>query len=206
MRKLSLVLTICTIVMFSTISYSQNFALQFDGQNDKIGILDSPELNPSGALTIEAWINADSWAGSIWGACIVSKQGSNPDKGYGLTVGENGRIEFNHSINEGWKAVNTAQILGLNSWYHIAGVYDGSQMKIYVNGILQSTLGVQGELKLAEGVVMNFADNPTWPGRRFSGKLDEIRIWNIARTEAEIQEHMTTELTGNEPDWWVTGT
>ncbi len=178
---------------------AQNYALHLDGTNDKIGVLDSPELNPATALTLEAWINADEWAGSIWGACIISKQGTDPDKGFGFTVGENGRIEFNHSIDESWKAVQTGQILGPNTWYHIAGVYDGSTMKIYVNGILQAEVNVQGTPTPGNGVVMNFGDNPTWPGRFFAGTLDEIRIWNVARSEEEIRDNMSTELTGSEP-------
>jgi len=177
---------------------AQNHALYFDGLDDKIGVLDSPELNPNGMLTLELWMNAENWAGSIWGACMISKQGTSPDKGYGFTVGENGRIEFNHSIDEAWAPVNTGPILGLNSWYHLAAVYDGTSMTLYVNGIMQATIEVQGTPTLAEGVVMNFADNPTWPGRFFNGILDEIRIWEVARTEQEIQDNMTNELTGNE--------
>ncbi|MDA3868030.1 MAG: peptide-N-glycosidase F-related protein [Salinivirgaceae bacterium] len=197
MRTKSTLLFIC-LFLCSAILVGQNFALQFDGTDDKIGVADSPELNPETGLTLELWINAQEWAGSIWGANLISKQGTGPNKGYGLTVGENGRIEFNHSINESWNAVQTSPILGLNSWYHIAAVYDLNTMKIYVNGILQSTANAQGTPTLGEGQVMNIGDNPTWPGRFFNGKMDEIRIWNVARTETEIQESMSTELDGTE--------
>jgi hypothetical protein len=198
MKNLTVILLILNCCLYSLTLDAQNHALYFDGVDDKVGVLDSPELNPANSLTIEAWMNAETWAGSIWAGCILSKQGTNPDKGYGFTVGENGRIEFNHSIEENWNAVNTGQILGVNSWYHVAGVYNGTTMKLYVNGILQATLDVQGDLTLGTGVVLTIGDNPTWPGRFFNGVLDEIRIWEIARTEQEIQENMTTELTGNE--------
>jgi hypothetical protein len=178
--------------------HSQNYALRFDGTNDKVGILDHQTLNPNGAMTLELWIHAEHWAGSIWGACLIGKQGTNPDKGYALTVGENGRIEFNHSINQAWKAVQTTPILGLNTWYHIAGVFDGSTLKLYVNGVLQATANASGTQTLGTGVVMNLGDNPTWPGRFFRGSMDEIRIWNVARTESQIQEFMSVELTGSE--------
>lgn len=177
---------------------AQNHALYFDGLNDKIGILDSPELNPNSALTIEAWINVEEWAASIWAGTILSKQATSPDQGYGMTVGEYGRIEFNHSIDEGWVAVNTPQILGLNTWYHIAGVYSGSSMKLYVNGILQSSIDCSGTPTTSEGVVINLGDNPTWTGRLFTGVMDEVRVWEVARTEQEIQENMTIELAGTE--------
>ena len=89
--------------------------------------------------------------------------------------------------------------MGTNAWYHIAGVYDGLQMKMYINGELQSTEDVEGDVTLGTGVVINIGDNPTWPGRFWNGKLDEIRIWSTARTEAEIQANMSIELTGAEP-------
>ena len=49
-----------------------------------------------------------------------------------------------------------------------------------------------------DGVVINIGDNPTWPGRFWNGKVDEVRIWNVARTDAEIQSNMSIELTGSE--------
>lgn len=198
MKKIFSLLIVLCLTTVNGVLMAQNFALHFDGANDKIGVLDNAVLNPTEALTIEVWMNADVWAGSIWGACLLSKQGTGPDKGFGLTVGENGRVEFTHSVDQSWVAVNTPQILGLNTWYHIAGVYDGSSMKLYVNGILQSQVDVSGTFTPGTGVVMNFGDNPTWSGRRFTGTMDEIRIWNVARTDAEIQQNMTVELTGSE--------
>ncbi|TVQ06421.1 MAG: T9SS C-terminal target domain-containing protein [Bacteroidetes bacterium] len=196
-KKLLLALALILAGVFNLAA--QNYGLHFNGQNNKVGVLDSPELNPSTALTLEVWINAQSWAGSIWGACLISKQGTNPDKGYGLTVGENGRIEFNHSVNQSWSAAQTPPILGLNSWYHIAAVYDLNTMKIYVNGVLQASATAQGTPTPGNGVTMNLGDNPTWPGRFFHGVMDEIRIWDVARTQEEIQDYMNTELSGTEP-------
>jgi len=189
------------IMLFSTVMFAvsaQNYALKFDGTNDKVGILDSPELNPTSGMTIEAWINAYEWNSNIWGGVIVGKQGTNPDKGYCFTAGENGRVEFTVSINEGWKAVSTPALLGTNAWYHIAGVYTGTQVMLYINGQLIQTEDAIGELTHGTGVVMNLGDNPTWPGRFWNGRLDEIRIWEVARTEAEIQANMSVELSGTE--------
>jgi len=197
--KTNLLVLLMLLIIISPNLKSQNYGLHLDGADDKIGILDSPELNPNDALTIEAWIKADSWATSIWAGVIAGKQGTNPDKGYAFTCGESGRVEFTHSIDESWNAVSTPQILGLNTWYHVAGVYDGTSMKLYVNGILQSSADVSGTPTLGTDVVLNFGDNPTWPGRFFHGTLDEMRIWETARTEQEIQDNMTVELTGSEP-------
>ncbi len=71
-------------------------------------------------------------------------------------------------------------------------------LKLYVNGILQASIDVSGTLTTSEGVVINLGENPTWTGRLFNGVMDEVRVWEVARTEQEIQENMTIELTGSE--------
>lgn len=199
MKKIFTYLLVLSLAFSGTMLKAQNFALQLDGTDDKIGVLDSPELNPTDGITVEAWINAAEWNTNIYGGVIVGKQGTNPDKGYCFTAGENGRIEFTVSVEEGWKSVATPQLLGTNAWYHVAGVYTGTQVKVYINGVLIGTEDAIGDLTHGTGVVMNLGDNPTWPGRFWNGRLDEIRIWEIERTEAEIQANMSIELTGNEP-------
>lgn len=191
-------IVLMAFLLIGSIAMAQNFSLDFDGTDDKVGILDSPELNPENGLTVESWINAEEWQSSIWAGVIIGKQGTSPDKGYCLTAGENGRVEFTVSIEEAWKSVNTPQILGTNAWYHVAGVYNGSQVKLYINGILQGSEDAEGDLTAGTGVVMNLGDNPTWPGRFWNGKLDEIRVWEHARTQEEIQANLSTELTGSE--------
>ena len=187
------------LLLVTSSLHAQNFSLYFNGTNNKVGIYDNAVLNPTSALTVETWINATSWAGSIWAGNIVCKQGTSPDRGYGLTAGENGRVEFTISMNNLWKSVNTPQMLGLNTWYHVAGVFDGTSLKIYVNGLLQNTTTVSGTISPSTGTVMNFGENPTFTGRYFNGDIDEVRIWNVARTQEEIQQYMAVSLSGSEP-------
>jgi hypothetical protein len=200
MKTFNSIILLSAIMMFISLNtFAQtNYALQLDGENDYIGVNDNAVLNPTDALTLEAWINAEYWESNIWAGSIIGKQNTSPDRGYCLTAGENGRAEFTVSIGESWKAVNTGQIMGLGTWYHIAGVFDGSTSKIYINGVLQSSIDISGTHDDATGTSIRIGDNPTWTGRNFQGIVDEIRIWNIARTESEIQENLATELTGSE--------
>lgn len=198
MKKIYTLLIAIIISLSGSWLMAQNFALQLDGTDDKIGILDSPELNPNTGITVEAWINATEWNTNIYGGVIVGKQGTNPDKGYCFTAGENGRVEFTVSVEGLWKSVATPQLLGTNAWYHVAGVYTGSQVKVYINGILIGTEDAIGDLSSGTGVVMNLGDNPTWPGRFWNGRLDEIRIWEVERTQAQLQEFLSVELNGDE--------
>lgn len=198
MKKIFTFLFVICLSISGTVLMAQNHALDFDGASNKVGILDSPELNPTAAMTLEAWINAEEWQSSIWAGVIISKQGSGPDKGWCLSAGENGRLEFTVSVDEAWKSVATPQLLGTNAWYHVAGVYTGTQVKVYINGVLIGTEDAIGSLTPGDGVVVNIGDNPTWTGRFFNGMIDEVRIWEVARTDAEIQANMSTELTGSE--------
>ena len=88
------------------------------------------------------------------------------------------------------RIVNTDMVE--DQWYHIAFTFNGTTTKLFLDGI--------------EIDSSNFASGLTpHPvpisiiGRKFLGKIDEVRIWNIARTEQAIQSTLTSELIGNEP-------
>ncbi|HNW97236.1 MAG TPA: peptide-N-glycosidase F-related protein [Bacteroidales bacterium] len=198
MKKIFFILIAIIAGIVQTPVFSQNFGLDLDGTNDKIGVTDATSLNPTTALTLEVWINADTWKSSVWAGTIIGKQSTSPDCGYCLTAGEGGKAEFTIAIGNVWQKVTTPAVMGLNAWYHIAGVYDGSIMKIYINGELQASLNVTGAMNPSTGKILDFGENPTWTGRLFDGTLDEIRIWNVARSQAQIQASMASELTGTE--------
>ncbi len=80
-----------------------------------------------------------------------------------------------------------ANLISTNKWYHIAVVVDGAQMKLYVNGKLEKSLtssGYSGFPALSKGLEIGFASNRGWA---MKGLMDEIRLWDTARSETEIQ-------------------
>jgi len=197
-KKIYSLLLIFVSFAFVNQSLAQNFALQLDGEDDEINVADATSLNPTDALTVEVWIKADKWENAIHEGTVICKQVGDPDRGYCLTAAANGKAEFTVSINEGWKSATTDEIMVVGTWYHLAGVYDGSTVKIYVNGVLQTTTDVTGVHSVSTGTDLYIGDNPTWGGRNFEGIIDDIRIWNVARTETEILENFEKELAGTE--------
>ncbi len=198
MKKFLIKAVLIGICLVQSSVFAQNYALDFDGVNDKIGVTDSVSINPTSALTVEAWINADTWKSSIWAGTIIGKQAGSPDRGYCLTVGEGGKAEFTVSIADAWEGATTPAVMGLNTWYHIVGVYDGSSIKVYINGVLQATTAATGALSQSTGTALFIGENPTWTGRYFDGTIDEVRIWNIARNATEILNNMTAEISATE--------
>ncbi len=82
-----------------------------------------------------------------------------------------------------------ANLISPNKWYHIAIVVDGAEMKLYVNGTLEKSLtssGYSGFPTLSKGLEIGFAVARKWA---MSGLMDEIRLWDTARTKQEIDEN-----------------
>ncbi len=121
-------------------------ALVFDGVNDYVNIPNTPALNPTTAITVEAWIKADTWVPNPWSNSIVNKEGwITGSQGYTLRCGQNGRLSFNFGFAGVWhEIVSPAASMTTNKWYHVVGTYDGLAARIYINGNLVGTLFYTG--------------------------------------------------------------
>ena len=83
------------------------------------------------------------------------------------------------------------------TWNHIAGVYDGTTMRLYVNGSLDSELPLSGAISTSDQPLYIGSD-PTESGAVL-GRIHEVCVWNIARTESQIRTGMTNRMMGSEP-------
>jgi hypothetical protein len=179
---------ITSIVCIS--SYAQsNFAVSFDGTDDYVSTNFS--LNSYPAFTIEAWINYSSTTNNT------------------AILGQNGTLEitFNNSRlyisiqshNNGW--VNTYYAIdasfSANAWNHIAFTGDGSSLKIYINGGLKASLSTSWDYLYSTSNKFNIGGYTQSSFVFFSGKMDEVRVWNTARTQAEIKANMFNKNLSN---------
>jgi hypothetical protein len=87
----------------------------------------------------------------------------------------------------------TATSVPLNAWTHLAATYDGSALRLYVNGTQVSTLAVSGSI-VATGGAVKIGGNSIW-GEYFKGMIDDVRIYNRALSATEVQSDMSTPVT-----------
>jgi len=83
--------------------------------------------------------------------------------------------------------------LTTGQWYHIAGTWDGTTQRLYKDGVEIASQTPGGTLDSAIGLHFGSSFTP------IHGVIEEVRIWNVARTEAEIQMDMHREIFGAEP-------
>ena len=82
--------------------------------------------------------------------------------------------------------------LPINAWSHIAATYDGATLRLYLNGTLVSSQARTGAIATSTNPLQIGGDSIY--GQFFQGAIDEVRIYNRALAQAEIQADMNTPL------------
>jgi hypothetical protein len=160
-------------------------ALAFNGINNFVTL---QNITLSGSYTKEAWINTGLLSGF---PNILSGTGT-------ALFLNNGQLAAGHApaFNQLLDTTTTNPIV-INTWYHVAVTYDSTanEMKLYRDGVLVAdTVGIVSlsytEPSLSIGTFLG--------GNYWFGKIDEVRIWDVARTQAQIAGSMNCALTGDE--------
>lgn len=157
-------------------------ALDFDGSDDYVEVQNSNILDISNAITIEAWIkNIGRSTGNI-----VAKFSAS-DYGYRLYVSQgSGKILFQvaSSRNSGLVSVGGSYPITYSEWQHVVGVFDGSKIKFYEDGVLieESDFNIinSNNQNLLIGVRSD-------KGEFYNGAIDEVKVYNSPLTEREIK-------------------
>ncbi len=201
----TLILTLIFINSNAQTCVSNTSSLNFNGTSNKVTFTTDNGLIITDSITVEAWINASAWASIPAGGSIFCKHSwANGEQGYVLRAGGNGILSWNiagDSLSMGlptsWKTLESSGGMTINSWYHVAGTFDGTMMKIYINGVLSGTKSFIGGIIAstayppAIGIISDLANGP---GRFWTGKLDEVRVWHRALSQSEIQDKMNNHL------------
>ncbi|MDO7136699.1 LamG-like jellyroll fold domain-containing protein [Algibacter lectus] len=172
--------------------------LNFGGLNDYVDCGNDPSLQITGnTITLEAYVKFNTFGSEHWLGNIINKAAPT-SSGYMLRAGGNGAVNF-VVANSGWHELTTPDnTITLDTWFHIAGVYNGTTSKIYIDGIeIASTNIAMGNIGNSNFNV-NIGRDPQDTNRGLDASLDEVRIWNIARTAEQINGSKNCELQGTE--------
>lgn len=179
---------------------------QINGVNDNIvsanlnnsGFYTLPTITGLGGdLTVEGWVFLGSYAN--WGRIADLGSGENSNNILLTTVGTTGRPGF--SVRSGGTElgfIQGANALGTNTWVHVAGVIQSDRtMRLYVNGTQVATGVATGDVPVVNRT-SNFLGKSNWSADALlNGSVADVRVWNTARTQTEIQNNMNVgSITG----------
>ena len=169
-------------------------ALQFNSTNSLVTVPDAASLHLTTGMTLEAWVNP-STVNANWRDVIykgndnyyleaTSSNASKPDAGLiaGGTYGD---------------AYGSAA-LPANTWSFLAETYDGSTLRLYVNGTQVGSVAHTGSIATSTNPLQIGGDSIY--GQHFVGLIDEVRVYNTALTAAQIQTDQATPITPTGPD------
>ena len=176
-----------------------NQYLHFDRVDDYVILNDASQyFSGTNQLSITGWFFCDELA---YGQGYMGfRVGSGNAEFYMIQL-NNGTMDCRLKTTTGLhEYVAPANTIIPQIWQHIAWIYDGSTVKLYVNGLLKGSSAASG---VFQGTAVPFAIGISPLGGFnfvYGGRVDEVSAWNKTLTQAEIQDMMENELTGTEPN------
>jgi hypothetical protein len=165
-------------------------ALTFNGTNALVTVPDSASLDLTTGLTIEAWVRLANTT-AAWSTIALKERPSGMCYGlYGKTNAGGPTLQVRTGSSEP-RTPNVA-VPAANTWVHVAGTYDGSTLRLYVNGGQVATQAATGALTTSNSA-LRIGGNSVW-GEYLSGSLDDLRIYNRALTAVEIGADMNAPV------------
>ncbi|MCY2989793.1 MAG: FG-GAP-like repeat-containing protein, partial [Planctomycetota bacterium] len=179
-----------------TLGSTSDTALVFDGVNDTLRVGNAAAVNLPQQMTFEGWVYPQNAGGD---QPVFAKEGPGANQSYwfGVYGGQFG-ILLNSSGNNGWALdARHSGSISNGQWQHIASTWDGTAWRNYKNGLLVGSGTWTGTFANSSSP-LTIGSNSDFNTTHFSGTLDDLRIWNVALSQADIQARMNAPLVGNE--------
>ncbi len=193
-RRLLPSLIALSLALLATPAEAQPFGAWFltNGlaQHGYVRVPANAALNPTTAITVEAWV---LFASQQAGEDCRSIAGKNFLQAWWL-----GRCSGQlRTYFRGGGSAHTGGVIPLNQWTHVAAVSTGTTVRHYINGELVMEVASGGS-PTTSGSELRIGSDVSWE-RSPAGSLDEVRLWNVARTQAQIRASINVEITTAQP-------
>ena len=172
-------------------------ALSFNGVTDWVSVAPAASLDLVDAMTLEAWANPSTLTGGAAGwRTVILREQNRADLAYSLYANDG---DANPSRPAGYVRIGFIDrptaggpALPVNTWSHLAATYDGTLLRLFVNGVLRSNVAVTGPIVTSSNP-LRIGGNSIW-GEYFKRLIDDVRIYNRPLTETEIRADMATPV------------
>lgn len=166
------------------------FSVAFDGSDDRI-TLPAGLLDMNSDFTFEAWVNPISFPSH---SPIIGANNGGSDYWIILDRTDADGLCLQYDIGGGGQFRDSGYFLAFSTWTHIALTRTGNSWQWYINGVAQNSFTDSvGVLNTSAAVEFGAYASLFW-----HGGLDDVRIWNLARSGGQIAANMNNELTGSE--------
>ena len=174
-------------------------AASFNGSSGMVTVADKASLDLTGAMTLSAWVNPST--NGNWRTVMLKEAGT--DLVYALYSSDTTSLP-NAFIRTGGTDQSAAGTgaLPVNTWSHLAATYDGSNIRVYLNGALVRTVAATGSMAASTGA-LRIGGNSIW-GEYFAGLIDEAHVYNRALSAAEVTADMNLGAPPSGPKLTIT--
>ena len=170
-------------------------ALSFNGSNALVTVPDAAALHLTTGMTLEAWVNPAVTA-AAWRDVIY--KGNDNFFLEATSTASAGQPSVGAIVNSAYLQSFGTAALAANTWAHLAATYDGATMRLYVNGTQVASAAGAGSILTSTNALQIGGDSLY--GQFFQGLIDEVRVYNVALTAAQIQADMNTPVDINAQD------
>jgi hypothetical protein len=168
-------------------------ALSFDGISNWVTVPDSPSLDLTTGVTMEAWVRPTA-IGTRWRCVLLKEQTGSLI--YALYAGDGRQQAATDVFTSSDIGISGTATTPLNAWTHLAATYDGATLRLYVNGVQAASKAVTGAIRTSTGA-LRIGGNSTWNDEWFAGLIDEVRVYKRALSATEIQADMNRPISGS---------
>lgn len=173
--------------------------LEFNGTSNYV---QTSAINLSGsALTLQAWIRVDAFKTAFpYISSVIGTEttGNTALLRLGDATLANNKLQFVLYSGSSQMKLDGVTGLSTNTWYHVAATFDGSTMKLYINGVLDASMSFAGSVVSNDffGIGRNYGND-----RILDGQIDEVSVFKAALSQQSIRDWMCRKITSGHPNY-----